>query len=397
MTAAKNGRVSSVSFAEATEGRRVQGMTGKKGLHKWRAGNDIGRRRNSGIWNDGNRVVSSCDGAKCGRPKTVAFTGGGGHSFRMSECVAVLSSPDDVASWRAGPGNGAKDVGVIVGAFDMMQPGNIAAICSAAGRTGRVCVVVEPDSVVAARGGTDRPFRGLRERMELVGHLRGVSAVTSFSAEDTEQFMKMLRPYSLIDCSGCAGGGVAGTADELADDRFDLPLLPGCSTSEIAEAIRENRTPVTLPTGSKVGAAADVCATGEKHVTVNGCFDVLHIAHLRFLAAARGMGDMLTVLINDDASVRGYKGPDRPVFPQSFRRRALLALRSVSAARVFSEDNPLRVLEELKPDIHVKGGTFEEDRTRQERELVESWGGRVEFCPMVEGYSTTDIIERIMR
>lgn len=342
-----------------------------------------------------NREIRSDRGeAKCSEPKTVAFTAGGGHSFFMRDCATVLSSADDVASWRAGLGSGAKDVGVIVGAFDMIQPGNIAAIGAASKRTGRVCVVVESDGVVAARAGGGRPFGELSERMELVGHLRGVSAVTSVFRDEAARILDGLRPYTLVGCSGHAGGGIADKAVEMAGAHLELPRLPGCSTSEIAEAIRQNRSP-EIPPGAECEPADNVSVTGARHVTVNGCFDVLHIAHLRFLAAARRMGDVLTALINDDVSVQGYKGPGRPVFPESFRRRALLALRSVSAVTAFREDDPLRVLAELKPDIHVKGGSFEEARTQVERRLVESWGGRLEFCPMVEGYSTTDLIAKI--
>jgi bifunctional ADP-heptose synthase (sugar kinase/adenylyltransferase) len=80
------------------------------------------------------------------------------------------------------------------------------------------------------------------------------------------------------------------------------------------------------------------------------------------------------------------------VFPLSFRTSALSSLESVSGVRAFRDDNPLAALEEIKPDIHVKGGSFEPDRADQERELVESWGGKLVFSPMVDGYSSTDYI-----
>lgn len=136
-------------------------------------------------------------------------------------------------------------------------------------------------------------------------------------------------------------------------------------------------------------------ANGRK-VTVNGCFDILHIGHLRFLTRARSMGDSLTVLLNDDDSVSRYKGPTRPVFPLAFRRMALLACEMVDEVIPFSGDEPLDVMRSLRPALHVKGGSFQESRVRSERELVESWGGRLECTPLEEGFSTSNYIMNVM-
>ena len=188
----------------------------------------------------------------------------------------------------------------------------------------------------------------------------------------------------------------------LADSIVDLPPLSECFTQDISDRILHNATPVPLAPGtgdSRTGPAdlAQLQAKREDRilVTVNGCFDILHLGHLRLLAQARRMGDELMVLINDDESVSAYKGPSRPVFPASFRLSALQALDSVALAYPFPGDNPLELLARIKPDIHVKGGTYEEERVRAERELLAGWGGRVEFCPLVEGYSTTDLINKV--
>ena len=100
------------------------------------------------------------------------------------------------------------------------------------------------------------------------------------------------------------------------------------------------------------------------------------------------------VFLNSDDSVRRYKGNQRPVFSAEFRMQALLELESVASVRLFDGDKPLDVLAQVKPAIHAKGGTYEPERVRQEKELVESWGGRIEYCNMVEGYSTSRWIER---
>ncbi|MCG2659839.1 MAG: adenylyltransferase/cytidyltransferase family protein, partial [Kiritimatiellae bacterium] len=129
---------------------------------------------------------------------------------------------------------------------------------------------------------------------------------------------------------------------------------------------------------------------GRPLVTVNGCFDMLHLGHVCLLAQARNLGARLLVLVNDDDSVRTYKGAGRPVFPIRFRLHALNALDAVAKAYPFAGDNPLPLLATIRPDIHVKGGSFEETRVREERRLVESWGGRLEIIPLVEGFSTSN-------
>ena len=99
-------------------------------------------------------------------------------------------------------------------------------------------------------------------------------------------------------------------------------------------------------------------------------------------------------MVNDDESVRTYKGQSRPIFPLAFRLRALRALSAVSAVHAFDQDTPLELLSQLRPEIHVKGGSYEEERVRSEKELLQSWGGRLEFCPLVGKYSTSELIRR---
>ena len=101
------------------------------------------------------------------------------------------------------------------------------------------------------------------------------------------------------------------------------------------------------------------------------------------------------MLVNDDDSVRTYKGAGRPIFPIRFRLQALNALDAVTMAYPFSGDNPLPLLATIRPDIHVKGGSFEETRVSEERRLVESWGGRLEIIPLVKGFSTTGVVQRM--
>jgi D-beta-D-heptose 7-phosphate kinase/D-beta-D-heptose 1-phosphate adenosyltransferase len=135
-------------------------------------------------------------------------------------------------------------------------------------------------------------------------------------------------------------------------------------------------------------------AAGKKIVFTNGCFDILHPGHTRYLQEARSLGDFLIVAVNSDRSVRAIKGPERPVFPEEVRAELLAALASVDAVVIFDEDNPLKVIQALVPDVLVKGGDWAEDRIIG-ADVVKAAGGEVRRIPYITGYSTTEIIRKI--
>lgn len=137
-------------------------------------------------------------------------------------------------------------------------------------------------------------------------------------------------------------------------------------------------------------------AAGKKIVFTNGCFDIIHTGHTRYLATARAFGDVLIVAVNSDASVRSIKGEKRPITAESDRMETLAALESVDFVTMFSEPDPYRIISELQPDVLVKGGDWPVEKIIG-REVVESRGGRVVNVPYVEGASTTGIIEKIIR
>jgi D-beta-D-heptose 7-phosphate kinase / D-beta-D-heptose 1-phosphate adenosyltransferase len=142
----------------------------------------------------------------------------------------------------------------------------------------------------------------------------------------------------------------------------------------------------------KVRAAAWRSA-GDRIVFTNGCFDLLHIGHVTLLEDARREGDRLVVGINSDASVRGLKGPARPIVGERERARILAALAAVDAVVTFGEPTPLELILELRPDVIVKGGDYDESTVVGAKE-VRSWGGRVKIVPIVEGFSTTRLIAK---
>ncbi|HKP10545.1 MAG TPA: D-glycero-beta-D-manno-heptose 1-phosphate adenylyltransferase [Blastocatellia bacterium] len=133
---------------------------------------------------------------------------------------------------------------------------------------------------------------------------------------------------------------------------------------------------------------------GRRVVFTNGCFDLLHPGHVRYLGEARGLGDALIVALNGDASVRRLKGAGRPVLNERERAEVMAALAAVDVVTVFDEDTPRELIAALLPDVLVKGGDWPLDQIVG-REEVEAAGGRVLALPYLEGSSTTDIIERI--
>lgn len=129
-------------------------------------------------------------------------------------------------------------------------------------------------------------------------------------------------------------------------------------------------------------------------VFTNGCFDLLHPGHVDLLARARALGGLLVVGLNSDASVRGLKGPARPVVPWRDRALVLAGLSSVDYVTGFDEPTPLRLIEAVLPDVLVKGGDWPVESIVG-REAVERSGGRVESLPLLPGYSTSSLIQRI--
>jgi len=135
---------------------------------------------------------------------------------------------------------------------------------------------------------------------------------------------------------------------------------------------------------------------GARVVFTNGCFDLLHAGHVRLLERARSEGDFLVVGLNSDASVRGNKGPGRPVIPEHERAETLLALESVDRVVLYDDPTPLRLIEALLPDVLVKGADWAADAIVGSVE-VERAGGRVVRVELLEGRSTTGLVEKIRR
>ncbi|HEY8458829.1 MAG TPA: D-glycero-beta-D-manno-heptose 1-phosphate adenylyltransferase [Blastocatellia bacterium] len=135
---------------------------------------------------------------------------------------------------------------------------------------------------------------------------------------------------------------------------------------------------------------------GRRVVFTNGCFDLIHPGHIRYLQEARRLGDALIVALNSDRSVRELKGEARPILDQNERAEVMAALGCVDYVTIFDDPTPRELISALAPDILVKGGDWDLDRIVG-REEVEAAGGKVMSLAFVEGCSTTDVIERILR
>lgn len=157
-----------------------------------------------------------------------------------------------------------------------------------------------------------------------------------------------------------------------------FPLLPG----------------KRLPNEALAETIAQRQADGERIVFTNGVFDLLHVGHIRYLAEARALGDALIVAVNTDDSVRGLKGPLRPIVPEDERMEMLAALSCVDFVTSFSTPTPVPLLEQIQPLVYAKGGDYQV-QDLPEAPVVRRYGGRVHILSLVAGRSSTNIISKI--
>ena len=137
-------------------------------------------------------------------------------------------------------------------------------------------------------------------------------------------------------------------------------------------------------------------SAGKRLVFTNGCFDILHVGHIRYLTEARALGDLLIIGLNSDRSVRELKGPSRPFVAETERKEILLALRSVDAVIVFDEPTPFELISAVQPDVLVKGGDWPVNSIVG-ADVVMARGGQVFSLPFTEGRSTSSLVENIQQ
>ncbi|MGA2534406.1 MAG: D-glycero-beta-D-manno-heptose-7-phosphate kinase [Terracidiphilus sp.] len=193
-----------------------------------------------------------------------------------------------------------------------------------------------------------------------------------------------LNPETAVELANIAAGIVVGKVGTVPVQKHELLAALSSEISLHAEDKVISREEL-------VTRIALWRANGERVVLTNGCFDLLHVGHITLLEQAHRFGDRLIVAINSDASVRGLKGPSRPIVGEVERGRVLAALGAVDAVVVFGEPTPLELILATRPDVIVKGGDYEIDTIVGAQEVM-SWGGQVKLVPTVEGFSTSRLI-----
>jgi D-glycero-beta-D-manno-heptose 1-phosphate adenylyltransferase len=156
--------------------------------------------------------------------------------------------------------------------------------------------------------------------------------------------------------------------------------------------------PKIVPLEQLQSRTAEIRAAGKKLVATNGCFDLLHVGHVRYLQAARALGDFLIVGVNGDASTRELKGQGRPVNNEQDRAEVVAALLAVDLVAIFPEVRATRFLETARPNIYVKGGDYTVDTLdKSETEALERIGAQIRIIPFEKGYSTSSILNKLTK
>ncbi len=231
----------------------------------------------------------------------------------------------------------------------------------------------------------------------------GPHGIAFFSKDSAETFSLPTAAREVFDVSGAGDTVVAAFALARAAGADHLTAVAlanraasvvvgrfGTATVTAEEILQDTDALRLLPRHALAMLAATLRNKGKRIVTVNGSFDVLHNGHLYILNEARQRGDVLIVGLNSDASVRSYKGPQRPIVPERRRAEMLLALRMVDYVHIFDESDPIAFLKEVLPDVHVNGSEYGEDCI--EGETVRRAGGRIHIVDRIPGLSTTGVL-----
>jgi D-beta-D-heptose 7-phosphate kinase / D-beta-D-heptose 1-phosphate adenosyltransferase len=234
----------------------------------------------------------------------------------------------------------------------------------------------------------------------------GSGGMSFCSRDGQERFALPTLAKEVFDVSGAgdtvvaalslalAAGADHSTALDLANRAASVAVGKfGTATVSGEEVLRESETQRLVPRKLLGSLAASLRAKGQRIVTINGSFDLLHSGHLHILNEARRQGDVLVVGLNSDASVRRYKGPSRPVIPEAQRAEMLLALRMVDYVHIFDEADPIAFLSEVKPDVHVNGAEYGAECI--ESETVRRGGGAVHLVDRLPDLSTSRLLSAV--
>ncbi len=263
------------------------------------------------------------------------------------------------------------------------------------------------DALILANG--DALRKKLNTHVVLTLGSRGISF---FHRDEGSHFNLPTQAREVFDVSGAgdtvvatlamarsAGAGLeeavrlANQAAGIVVGKFGTATVSAAELLDTDSADGASGLPRLLARNQLAPLSASLRARGRKIVTINGSFDLLHAGHVHILEQARGQGDVLIVGLNSDASVRGYKGANRPMVPEAERARMLLALRAVDFVHIFEEAVPMPFLLEIRPHVHVNGSEYGKDCI--EAPLIRELGGRLHIVEKIPGLSTSTLLDKI--
>ncbi|MGK5095533.1 adenylyltransferase/cytidyltransferase family protein [Deltaproteobacteria bacterium TL4] len=307
---------------------------------------------------------------------------------------------------------GQQTIGGIIGEFDLYNAWHLPCLEFAKERCELLVALLWEDEKIRQHHKGNPPYTALKVRAELLLGTQYVDYVLPVS--ELCEIVPNLRFEWLIE----GGSGIEPLLNFHADlksstlktDSVQPYFSDLQATQELLSRVRKTKS--STPFDEKFAKTSQRKVVSEKKiieeckcwkeqskkvVTTNGSFDILHLGHLRYLQQAKELGDLLIVLVNDDASITEHKGKDRPLFTQKERMSALAAFECVDYVVPFRGDNPLYLLKELHSDLHIKGGSYVEERIAQEKKVLESGGGQFVCLELIENFSTTHLVHRILQ
>ncbi|MBF0288464.1 MAG: adenylyltransferase/cytidyltransferase family protein [SAR324 cluster bacterium] len=330
-----------------------------------------------------------------------------------------LKNPSELASVLEKK-TGSFSAKLLLGGFEILDAAHAIILQTAKHHCDLLIVALLPDQYFQAKYGHSHPFCSLAERTEMLLSTKYVDYVVEFSPDLIEQ-VQTTQAFKIISYN--QSSELASFFQNIDSSllcppevSYDEPMATQYAISKILETsglkassastvdvyagyspyLTENKLLSIIPEQQLPSFIEPWRAQQKFLITTNGSFDLLHLGHIRYLTQAKKIGGTFLVLVNDDPSIQNSKGPLRPIFNQQERMQTLASLSCIDHVIPFSGDNPLYLLEQIKPNIHVKGGSFEESRIAQEKQLVESHGGTFQFFELTEGLSSTNLLEKIV-
>lgn len=311
-----------------------------------------------------------------------------------------------------------QSVGVIVGVYDFFNARHAFSLEMAKKHCELLVVGLLPDFKIQADQSSYPLLQSLEERAEMLLGTQYVDYVIDLSC-GLVPLIEVLKPHKFFEMQTTAANPrifdslpfhvsvepLAAALDERVATEYAIAKvleklkfpLPSSMIAHAGNSLYLSSPRAIVPLQQRVAFLAQQHSQNNVLLTTNGSFDLLHPGHLRYLKQAKLLGGTFLVLVNDDASIQKVKGHARPIFNQAERMQTLAMLECVDFVLPFEGDDPLECLAQIKPTLHVKGGSFQEERIAQEKQLVESQGGKFQTFDLIADFSSTNLLERFIK